>query len=82
MAIIAIVVGITLAVISLVVYSALVVSSHQERLAQRVRAENRFVRAPRYPYTAASRFAFETADELTEDSESETEIDDLVTPGR
>jgi len=73
MTIIAITVGIALAVISLVVYSALVVSSQQERLAQRVKEENRFVRAP-YNY---GRFAFETSEELTDGHESKEQTEDF-----
>ena len=72
MAIIIVVVGITLAVFSLVIYTALVISGKQERLAIRVREENRFIRAPRYPYTAASRFAFEAAEEIIDESETES----------
>jgi len=74
-------IGISVAVIGLVVYSALVVSSRQERIAQRVREENRFERAayskrtPGSLYSAGS-FAFETAEELTDEDEF-NETDEL-----
>jgi len=58
-------IGISIAVIGLVVYSALVVSGRQERLAQRIREENKFERAP---YSAGS-FAFEVSEELADDDE-------------
>jgi len=66
MAIIAIVVGITVAVISLVVYSALIISNQQARLANRLREENRFIQAP----FTTGHFAFETAEELTIENET------------
>jgi len=77
-------IGISVAVIGLVVYSALVVSGQQERMAQRVKEENRFERAPysqRTPgslYTAGG-FAFETSEELTSSLESadEDELDEF-----
>lgn len=69
MTLLSISVGITVAVIGLVVYSALVVSSKQERLAERVREENRFERAPYMPYSTDS-FAFEASEDLMEDDET------------
>jgi len=60
---------IAIAVIGLVAYSTLIVANKQSQIALRVRDENRFIRAPRYPYTAASRFAFETGEELIEEGE-------------
>ena len=65
MEIIILAVVITLAVIILVVYAALVVSSRQERLANRVWEENRFIRAP----SNTGRFAFETSEELISENE-------------
>ena len=62
-------VAIAIAVISLVAYSTLIIADKQARTALRVRDENRFIRAPRYPYTAASRFAFETGEEIIEEGE-------------
>jgi len=59
-------IGVSVAVIALVVYSALVVSSKQEELAQRLRRENRFERAP-YKTFSTDDLAFETADELVSD---------------
>ena len=79
MSLIVVIVVIALAVVSLVVYSALVVSSQQERLAQRIQTDNHSPRVPHHPYTAASNFAFETADELTGSNEIETENDVLAT---
>ena len=73
MTILSISIGISIAVIGLVVYSALVVSSQQERIAQRVREENRFERAP----YSADRFAFETSEELVDEDEM-NELDVLV----
>ena len=61
-------IGISVAVIGLVVYSALVVSSRQEQLAQRIREENRFKRAPYAPYSA-DRFAFEVSEDLMDEEE-------------
>ena len=69
MSLITITAAISVAVVSLVAYSAIVIASKQERLAMRVRDENRFIRAPRYPYTAASRFAFETSEEIIVEGE-------------
>ena len=63
-------IGISIAVISLVVYSALVVSGKQERLAQRVRDENRFERSPFSSYSA-DHFAFEVSEELTNEDEKD-----------
>ena len=71
-------IGISVAVIALVVYSALVISSKQEELAQRLRNENSFERAP-YKTFSTDDLAFETADELVagdELSEEGNEIGD------
>ena len=67
-------IGISVAVVGLVVYSALVVSSRQEQIAQRIREENRFKRAPYAPYSA-NIFAFETAKELVSEDESDETSD-------
>lgn len=63
-------IGISIAVIGLVVYSALVVSSRQEQIAQRVRKENSFKRASYTPHSA-DRFAFETSEDLVGEDELE-----------
>jgi len=68
MALFGISIGISIAVIGLVVYSALVVSSRQEQIAQRIREENRFKRAPYAPYSTNS-FAFETSEDLINEDE-------------
>jgi len=70
MTLFSITIGISVAVVGLVVYSALVVSSRQEQIAQRVREENRFKRAPYAPYSADS-FAFETSEDLVGEDELE-----------
>jgi len=75
MTLLSITIGISVAVIGLVVYSALVVSSRQEQIAQRVREENRFKRAPYAPYSADS-FAFEISEDLVGEDES-SEFDDF-----
>jgi len=75
MTFVGITIGIAVAVIALVVYSALVVSSRQDRLAERLREENSFKRAPYRSYSADS-FAFETSDELMEDDEFEEDLID------
>ena len=69
MVLIVVTAGITFAVVGLVAYSTLIVASKQERLALRVRDENRFIKAPRYPYTAASRFALENGEEIIVEGE-------------
>lgn len=69
-------IGIAVAVIALVVYSALVVSGQQERTAQRVREENRFERAPYSAYSAEG-FAFETSDELTAHADELNEFNEF-----
>ena len=65
-------IGILAAVIGVVIYSALVVSGRQERIAQRVREENKFERAP-------SDFAFEASEELTDldEVDESSEIDEV-----
>jgi len=68
--------GIAIAVVCLVVYSALVVSSRQDLIARRVREENRFVRASINPYNSSGRFAFETSEELTDEDFLESEDED------
>jgi len=66
-------IGISIAVVGLVVYSALVVANQQEQTAQRIREENRFRKAPYAPYSADS-FAFEISEDLVvEDEFDETE---------
>jgi len=61
-------IGISIAVIILVVYSALVVSTKQERIAQQLREENKFKRKP-YSSHSVDNFAFETSEELTDKDE-------------
>ena len=61
-------ISISVAVIGLVVYSTLVVSSRQDRIAQRVREENKFERAPYSPFSSGG-FAFETSEELANEDE-------------
>ena len=56
-------IGISIAVISLVVYSALIISSRGERLAEHIKKENRFERNPYQGYPTGD-LAFETSDEL------------------
>ncbi|MCL1989476.1 MAG: hypothetical protein FWG67_01170 [Defluviitaleaceae bacterium] len=65
MTLLGIFIGISVAVVGLVVYSTVVVSSRQEQIAQRVREENSFKRAP-YSSYAADRFSFEIAEDLME----------------
>ena len=67
-------IGISVAVIVLVIYSALVISTRQEQTAQRVRDENRFERAP-YSRRTADSFAFETSEELVDVDEFEESED-------
>lgn len=62
-------IGISIAVIGLVVYSALVVSSRQERIAQQISEENSFERAH-----SANGFIFETSDELADFDEDDDDI--------
>jgi len=67
-------IGISMAVIGLVVYSALVVSGKQEQLARRMKEENRFDRTPYSPYSAGH-FTFETSEELIDGDAFEDELD-------
>lgn len=62
-------IGISVAVIGLVVYSTLIVSGKQDQLARRIREENRFQRAPYSEGTSDSstpvtNFAFEASEDL------------------
>ena len=70
MTLLSIFIGTGVAVIGLIVYSALIVSGRQERIAQRVREENRFERAPYSTGSgslySAGGFAFETSEELSD----------------
>ena len=76
MTLLSIFIGTSVAVIGLVVYSALVVSSRQERLAQRVKEENRFERAPGSgSLYSAGGFAFETSEEL-----ADVEVEEVCDP--
>ena len=75
MTLLSIFIGTGIAVVALVVYSALVISSRQERLAQRIREENSFERAP-YSTYSTSGFNFETSEELTDVDEVD-EISEL-----
>jgi len=65
-----------IAVIGLVVYSALVISGRQERLAQRIREENGFEKVPCPTYSAGG-FAFETSEDLTTGDDILSEIDEI-----
>jgi len=67
-------IGISMAVIGLVVYSALVVSGKQEQLARRMKEENRFDRTPYSPYSTPY-LAFETSEELMAEDAFEDELD-------
>jgi len=68
MALLSITAFIAVGVIILVVYSALVVSSRQDKLAKRVREENTFKRASYTP--SRNHFAMETAEDFTEEKDN------------
>jgi len=61
----------SITVIGLVVYSALVISSKQDQIAQRLREENRFKRA------SANGLALEASEELANVGDETSEIDEI-----